>query len=59
MMIVSSLRLKKYFLGEFPTFNVQFDEYFDNFSFTSTPDLLGSRAQQQRQIQSQLRKYEM
>ena len=25
-------------LGEFPTFSVQFDEYFDNFSSTSAPD---------------------
>ena len=25
-------------LGEFPTFSVQFDEYFDSFSSTSTPD---------------------
>ena len=33
------LEAEEVLLGEFPTFNVQFDEYFDNFSFTSTLDL--------------------
>ena len=33
------LEAKDLLLGEFPTFNVQFDEYFDDFSLTSAPDL--------------------
>ena len=33
------LEAKDLLLGEFPTFSVQFDEYFDDFSLTSAPDL--------------------
>ena len=32
------LEAEEVLLGEFPTFSVQFDEYFDNFSSTSAPD---------------------
>ena len=32
------LQAEEVLLGEFPTFSVQFDEYFDNFSSTSAPD---------------------
>ena len=32
------LEAEKVLLGEFPTFSVQFYEYFDNFSATSAPD---------------------
>ena len=33
------LEAKDLLLGEFPAFSVQFDEYFDDFSLTSSPDL--------------------
>ena len=32
------LEAEEVLLGEFPTFSVQFDEYFDKFSSTSAPD---------------------
>ena len=32
------LEAEEVLLGEFPTFSVQFDEYFNNFSYTSAPD---------------------
>ena len=32
------LEAEEVLLGEFPTFSVQFDEYFDSFSYTSAPD---------------------
>ena len=32
------LEAEEVLLGEFPTFSVQFDEYFDSFSSTSAPD---------------------
>ena len=33
------LEAEEVLLGEFPTFSVLFDEYFDNFSSTSAPDV--------------------
>ena len=53
------LEAEEVLLGEFPTFSVQFDEYFDNFP----PHPVRMRAipspGTKREIQSQLRKYKM
>ena len=51
------LEAEEVLLGEFPTFTVQFDEYFDSVSPTSAPMSAIPSPATKRQIQGQLRKY--